>query len=103
MKYKIFTGKTTSEAKADACCSSSEDIIELQDVRMSPIASLRNRHYNSALHAAGNDPHDFTKFPPSFRIARNYGSARCGVGVRYRGNKGKAKPNEVKMATIWNK
>lgn len=84
--YEHLLGKTSAEAKTDACCSSSEDIIELQDVRMSPIASLRNRQYTSSLHASGADSLDFAKFPPSFRITRNYGSTRC--GVRYRGNKG---------------
>lgn len=85
--FYVFAGKTCAEAKSEAaCCSTAEDIIELQDVRMSPIASLRNRQYTNALHATGADGLDFAKFPPSFRIARNYGSTRC--GVRYRGNKG---------------
>lgn len=78
--------------RSDGCCSSSEDIIELQDITLSPIASLRHRHYTNAL--AGTDSNttsaaieqlDFTKFPPSFRIARNYGgSNRSASGVRYR-------------------
>lgn len=85
-KSRILSiGKITIE-KPDACCSSSEDIIELQDVRMSPIASLRNRQYTSSINTTGPDAFDFAKFPPSFRIARNYGGTRC--GIRYRGNKG---------------
>lgn len=69
-------------------CSISEDIIELQDVRMSPIASLRNRHYANVIATAGSsgsDTLDLAKFPPSFRITRNYGSNRSASGVRYRG------------------
>lgn len=65
----------------------SEDIIELQDVRMSPIASLRNRHYSNTVGVLdGNEQVDFAKFPPSFRISRNYGTNRC--NLRNRGNKG---------------
>lgn len=66
--------------KPDGCCSSSEDIIELQDVRLSPIASLRQRQFTCAIDCAANtsanvgDHADIhAQFPPSFRIARNYG------------------------------
>lgn len=68
-------------------CSTSEDIIELQDVRMSPIASLRNRHYTNTIGSTDSEQLDFAKFPPSFRISRNYGTNRC--NLKYRGNKGK--------------
>lgn len=63
----------------------------MQDITLSPIASLRHRHYASALigtdsNSAAVDQLDFTRFPPSFRIARNYGgSNRSASGVRYRG------------------
>lgn len=45
---------------------------------MSPIASLRHRQYTCALSACGTnnsglEQADFSQFPPSFRIARNYG------------------------------
>lgn len=64
-----------------------EDIIELQDVRMSPIASLRNRHYTNTIGVTdGSEQVDFAKFPPSFRISRNYGTNRC--NLRNRGTKG---------------
>lgn len=66
--------------------SCSDDIIELQDVRMSPIASLRNRQSNSNLGwTVSSDSMDVGKFPPSFRIARPYGSNRN--SLRYRGTK----------------
>ncbi|CAH1159699.1 unnamed protein product [Phaedon cochleariae] len=64
-----------------------EDIIELQDVRMSPIASIRNRH-NTKPYTCDIDP---SKFPPSFRISRTSGytyNYRTTPGVRHRGNKG---------------
>ncbi|XP_019868984.2 gamma-aminobutyric acid receptor subunit beta-like [Aethina tumida] len=65
-----------------------EDIIELQDVRMSPIASIRNRHNSKNNATAGVDP---SKFPPSFRISRSTGYAynyRSQPGLRFRGNRG---------------
>ncbi|KAG4074270.1 hypothetical protein HA402_008679 [Bradysia odoriphaga] len=71
--------------------STTEDIIELQDVRMSPIASLRNRHYTNTIGSTESDTLDFAKFPPSFRISRNYGNAsRC--GLRHRGTKATQRP-----------
>lgn len=90
-----FSGKHTP-IKNDGCCSSSEDIIELQDVRMSPIASLRHRQYTCTINSnnpAILDQSSFaTQFPPSFRIARNYTGQMAGnlsrnspaYGLRYR-------------------
>ncbi|GAB0097058.1 Gamma-aminobutyric acid receptor subunit beta-like [Sergentomyia squamirostris] len=77
------TGKS---AKSET--TSTEDIIELQDVRMSPIASLRNRPNSSLGWTVGSDSVDIAKFPPSFRIARTYSSSRS--GLRYRVNRGTA-------------
>ncbi|XP_052867820.1 gamma-aminobutyric acid receptor subunit beta-like isoform X2 [Anopheles cruzii] len=83
---KVF-GKTEKTA-----CSSADDIIELQDIRMSPIASLRNRHYpNSATVTTSDSAVDSTKFPPSFRIARSYGSSTRS-GLRYRSARGQGRP-----------
>lgn len=81
----------TAEKETTTSCRTSEDIIELQDVRMSPIASLRNRHYTNTIGGVTDgtsEQVDFGKFPPSFRISRNYGTNRC--NLRNRGNKGKA-------------
>lgn len=78
----FFLGKTDKFET----CSTSEDIIELQDVRMSPIPSLRKGNYNSTVGAIGTETLDFAKFPPSFRIARNYGTHRS--NLRYRGQRG---------------
>lgn len=75
-------------AEKESSCRS-EDIIELQDVRMSPIAPLRNRHYTNTIGVTeGSEQHqvDMAKFPPSFRISRNYGTNRC--NLRNRGTKG---------------
>ncbi|XP_074041301.1 ligand-gated chloride channel homolog 3 [Leptinotarsa decemlineata] len=66
---------------------SNEEIIELQDVRMSPIASIRNRQ-NSKSNTCDLDS---SQFPPSFRISRMSGytyNYRATPGLRYRGNKG---------------
>lgn len=69
-----------SSSMSHAARPAAEDIIELQDVRMSPIASLRQRHYYAHTVAASGDaePLDFSKFPPSFRIAR--GNYACSGG-----------------------
>lgn len=67
-----------------------EDIIELQDVKMSPIASIRNRHNSKSASSASTDI-DPSKFPPSFRISRttSYGfNSRSAGGLRYRGSRG---------------
>ncbi|XP_045480832.1 gamma-aminobutyric acid receptor subunit beta-like [Harmonia axyridis] len=63
----------------------SDDIIELEEVRMSPIPSIRNKY------SSRGEIFDFdqSRFPPSFRISRTTGYAynyRTN-GLRYRGNK----------------
>lgn len=94
-EFLFFAGKMGTK-KCEGCCSSSEDIIELQDVRMSPIASLRHRQYTCAINACGTnnsgaiEQADFSQFPPSFRISRNYGGGSSmsrnnpAYGMRYR-------------------
>lgn len=76
----------------------SDDIIELQDVRMSPIASIKNRHNTKGVgvgitttpgDVSAMDP---SKFPPSFRISRteySFNQRNAAAGLRYRGNRGK--------------
>lgn len=66
--------------------STHEDIIELQDVRMSPIASLRSRNYASG----ASDNLDLAKFPPSFRITRTATTVR--PGLRYRAARNSHRP-----------
>lgn len=81
----FYITKGKSIEKSDAC-STSEDIIELQDVRMSPIASLRNRHYSNTVGTTDADNTiDLAQFPPSFRISRSYVTNNR---LRHRGNKG---------------
>ncbi|XP_062700265.1 gamma-aminobutyric acid receptor subunit beta-like [Aedes albopictus] len=84
--------KKVSRKQENSSGCSTEDIIELQDVRMSPIASLRNRHYANTTSSTGADAVDLAKFPPSFRIARPYGSSTRSSGLRYRGNRGHNRP-----------
>ncbi|VEN50115.1 unnamed protein product [Callosobruchus maculatus] len=85
---EIKTGAKPSTDQQQQSYMTSEDIIELQDVRMSPIASIRNRNNSSK---PGNSCEvDASKFPPSFRISRTTGYAyncRMTPGLRYRGNK----------------
>lgn len=68
--------------------STHEDIIELQDVRMSPIASLRNRNYASET----SDNLDLAKFPPSFRITRSYTNSARSSGLRHRAARNSHRP-----------
>ncbi|CAD7090286.1 unnamed protein product [Hermetia illucens] len=77
--------KAAAKAEKSETCSANDDIIELQDVRMSPIPSLRKGNYNNTLESTGSETLDLAKFPPSFRIARNYGTNRN--NLRYRGNR----------------
>ncbi|XP_055914667.1 gamma-aminobutyric acid receptor subunit beta-like [Eupeodes corollae] len=84
--------KKTGKGDKSETCSTTEDIIELQDVRMSPIPSLRKGNYNNTIGSIGSETLDLAKFPPSFRIARNYGTNRN--NLRYRGSRapGNQKP-----------
>ena len=43
-KDRLLNAKAAVEESQDGCSNSAEEIIELQDLRMSPIPSLRNRH-----------------------------------------------------------
>ncbi|XP_037090077.1 gamma-aminobutyric acid receptor subunit beta-like isoform X2 [Pollicipes pollicipes] len=53
---------------------SNEEIIELQDIRVSPIPSIRNRRTGRYCTADGAD----MKFPPSFRMSRGYATGGRG-------------------------
>ncbi|XP_024945824.1 gamma-aminobutyric acid receptor subunit beta-like [Cephus cinctus] len=67
------------------------DIIELQDLRMSPLPSIRNRSglVNATTIPGVGREHDPVKFPPSFRISRaaGYNTHGRNSGLRYRGMK----------------
>lgn len=64
---------------------------------MSPIASLRNRHYSNTVGTTDADNTiDLAQFPPSFRISRSYVTNNR---LRYRGNKGKPIINEIDTYT----
>lgn len=54
---------------------------------MSPIPSLRKGNYNTTFNQLGTETLDLAKFPPSFRIARNYGTTSRS-NLRYRGQRG---------------
>lgn len=93
---KPFIVTTTTDGFATATAGSVSDqqqqeIIELQDLRMSPIPSIRNRHNSrnySTTSAEGLDP---AKFPPSFRMNRAVGGysfpVRSAGGLRFRGSR----------------
>ncbi|ENN82104.1 hypothetical protein YQE_01519, partial [Dendroctonus ponderosae] len=62
-----------------------EDIIELGDIRMSPLPSIRNRKLSIKLNAQELDS---CNFPPSFRYSRASGymyTCRQTPGLRFRG------------------
>lgn len=83
--FKSISGRTSDHHSHTS--STHEDIIELQDVRMSPIASLRSRNYSQ------NQPEnlDLAKFPPSFRITRSY-STSVRSGLRHRAARNSHRP-----------
>jgi len=79
-----LTGSAAASAGATgntaAAADDNKEIIELQDLRMSPIPSIRNRFGGRN---SRNDAPD--NFPPSFRINRGYSSAsgsRSAGGLR---------------------
>lgn len=62
-----------------------EDIIELQDIRMSPLPSIRNRKLSVKLNSQDSES---SNFPPSFRYSRSSGymyTCRQTPGLRFRG------------------
>jgi len=67
-KEKLMNAKAAVEENQDGV-NSAEEIIELQDLRMSPIPSLRNRHKSKYYKEPGGSDQSF---PPSFRMHRNY-------------------------------
>ncbi|XP_075545285.1 gamma-aminobutyric acid receptor subunit beta-like [Dermacentor variabilis] len=69
--------------QGDSPYPNNEEIIELHDVRLSPIPCLRNRH--RPLSAPGSDSE--LKFPPSFRMTGRfpYNSRTLPAGACYRG------------------
>lgn len=86
IKFHFLTG---SKANSPYPGSTDADIIELHDLRMSPLPSIRNRSglvNASSTPGAGKD-HDPAKFPPSFRISRAaaYNTHGRNSGLRYRG------------------
>jgi gamma-aminobutyric acid receptor subunit beta len=68
-----------------------QEIIELQDLRMSPIPSIRNRVNCRNYSTSSTEGLDPTRFPPSFRINRVGGGyafpVRSAGGVRFRGTR----------------
>ncbi|KAH8421376.1 hypothetical protein KR009_003281, partial [Drosophila setifemur] len=85
-KRKDCDRRKIGKGERSETCSTTEDIIELQDVRLSPIPSLRKTNYNATLDSIGTETLHLGKFPPSFRITRNYGNGR--TQLRYRAQKG---------------
>ncbi|XP_012265115.2 gamma-aminobutyric acid receptor subunit beta-like isoform X2 [Athalia rosae] len=86
---KIGAGSKPGTPFADA---TDADIIELQDLRMSPLPSIRSRSgigAGSGIAGVAVKDHDPAKFPPSFRISRAAGyTTHCRTsGLRYRGNR----------------
>lgn len=85
---------TGSKASSPFPGSTEADIIELQDLRLSPLPSIRSRSGLASTAGTPGGPssgtsreihHDPAKFPPSFRISRApmYGGKNS--GLRYRG------------------
>ncbi|OXU29120.1 hypothetical protein TSAR_013873 [Trichomalopsis sarcophagae] len=98
-KKTICSSKTGSKASSPFPGSTDADIIELQDLRLSPLPSIRNRSGLASGAATPGGPsssgarldqlHDPGKFPPSFRISRppGYSTHAKSPGLRYRGTR----------------
>merc|ERR1712029_270174 len=68
-KERLMVSKAPLEESDKEVNSGGEEIIELQEMRVSPIPSLRNRHKQKYY----KDPRGSDQsFPPSFRMHRNY-------------------------------
>merc|ERR1719323_911517 len=69
-KERLMVSKAAvEESDKEGANSGGEEIIELQEMRVSPIPSLRNRHKQKYY----KDPRGSDQsFPPSFRMHRNY-------------------------------
>ncbi|XP_033216718.1 gamma-aminobutyric acid receptor subunit beta-like [Belonocnema kinseyi] len=86
---KPTSSKTESKAGSPFPGNTDVDIIELHDLRMSPLPSIRSR--SGLVNAVGTPgparDHDPAKFPPSFRISRapGYNTHARNSGLRYRG------------------
>ncbi|XP_034936796.1 gamma-aminobutyric acid receptor subunit beta-like [Chelonus insularis] len=86
---------TGSKTNPEIPGTTEADIIELQDLRMSPLPSIRSRSglASGSTTPALSKPRDSSKFPPSFRPARTmgYNSHGKNSGLRYRGPRQKPK------------
>ena len=85
-KEKLMVSKAAvEESDKEGCNSGGEEIIELQEMRMSPIPSLRNRHKQKYYKDPRGEEFESVflilikifsgsdqSFPPSFRMHRNY-------------------------------
>lgn len=58
----------------------------MHDDCLSPIPSLRKSDFGISVTSIGNETMNLGKFPPSFRIARNFGNGRS--QLRYRSQRG---------------
>ncbi|XP_063224396.1 gamma-aminobutyric acid receptor subunit beta-like isoform X2 [Bacillus rossius redtenbacheri] len=91
-KTKEAEEKRSKPATARPGTSAQHEIIELQDLRMSPIPSIRNRHDGRSTSAETLDP---ARFPPSFRMSRSHSHA----GLRFRGPRGAAPHHRPRVFT----
>ncbi|EEB18263.1 Gaba-gated chloride channel, putative [Pediculus humanus corporis] len=83
----------SQEASSSSGGLSNEEIIELQEVQMSPIPSIRYKHNQHS--CTGLD--DSTKFPPSFRMSRTSLYRPNSGGLRFRGSKTVPVSNKPKV------
>ncbi|KAG7201051.1 hypothetical protein KM043_017600 [Ampulex compressa] len=85
---RVMSSKMTSKAGSPYPGATDADIIELQDLRLSPLPGIRNRSGTvsaTTTPGTGRD-HDSVKFPPSFRITRSTTHSKY-AGLRYRGSR----------------
>lgn len=80
-------GSSVSDGFAGGSTGTGDEIIELQDIRLSPIPSIRNRHNSTRYSSSSGVLDDPAKFPPSFRMNRSgagysFSTSRPGLRLR---------------------
>ncbi|XP_070138344.1 gamma-aminobutyric acid receptor subunit beta-like [Drosophila bipectinata] len=80
--FKEFERRRMVKSNRSDTCSITDAVNEFEDDCLSPIPSLRKSDYDITLTAIGNETMHLGKFPPSFRISRNFGNGRS--QLRYR-------------------
>ncbi|XP_044573410.1 gamma-aminobutyric acid receptor subunit beta-like [Drosophila ananassae] len=84
--FKDFERRKIVKSYRSDTCSITDGVNEFHDDCLSPIPSLRKSDFGISVTSIGNETMHLGKFPPSFRISRNFGNGRS--QLRYRSQRG---------------